>query len=57
MEKGINFILQNIQVGVSVEAGGTSVPEYPIRLIRESVNNSLAHRDYGINKFLINILN
>jgi len=33
MEKGINFILQNIQVGVSVEAGGTSVPEYPIRLI------------------------
>lgn len=57
MEKGINFILQNIQVGVSVEAGGTSVPEYPIRLIRESVNNSLAHRDYGINKFInINII-
>ena len=57
MEKGINFILQNIQVGVSVEAGGTSVPEYPVRLIRESVNNSLAHRDYGINKFInINIV-
>ena len=57
MEKGINLILQNIQVGVSVEAGGTSVPEYPIRLIRESVNNSLAHRDYGINKFInINII-
>ncbi|MCU0322296.1 MAG: putative DNA binding domain-containing protein [Chitinophagaceae bacterium] len=57
MEKGINFIIQNIQVGVSADAGGTSVPEYPIRLIRESVNNSLAHRDYGINKFInINII-
>jgi ATP-dependent DNA helicase RecG len=57
MEKGINFILQNIQVGVGIEAGGKSIPEYPIRLIRESVNNSLAHRDYGIAKFTnINII-
>ncbi|MFN0080971.1 MAG: RNA-binding domain-containing protein [Ferruginibacter sp.] len=51
MEKALNFITQNIQVGVSVEAGGTGVPEYPIRLIRESINNSLAHRDYQIAKF------
>jgi len=57
MEKSINFILQNIQVGVSIENGGKSLPEYPIKLIRESVNNSLAHRDYGINKFAnINIV-
>ncbi len=57
MEKGINFILQNIQVGVGVESGGKSIPEYPVRLIRESVNNSLAHRDYGISKFTnINIV-
>ena len=57
MEKGINFIMQNIQVGVSVEGGGKSIPEYPVRLIRESVNNSLAHRNYGINKFInINIV-
>jgi ATP-dependent DNA helicase RecG len=57
MEKGINFISQNIQVSVSIEAGGTSIPEYPARLIRECVNNSLAHRDYGINKFInINIV-
>lgn len=57
MEKGINFILQNIQVGVGIESGGKSIPEYPIRLIRESVNNSLAHRDYGIIKFTnINII-
>ena len=57
MEKGINFIQQNIQVGVGIESGGKSIPEYPIRLIRESVNNSLAHRDYGIIKFTnINII-
>lgn len=57
MEKGISFILQNIQVGVGIESGGKSIPEYPIRLIRESVNNSLAHRDYGIVKFTnINIV-
>lgn len=57
MEKGINFIFQNIQVGVGIESGGKSIPEYPERLIRESVNNSLAHRDYGIIKFTnINIV-
>jgi len=57
MEKGINFILQNIQIGLSIEDGGKSIPEYPVRLIRESVNNSLAHREYGINKFInINII-
>ncbi len=57
MEKGINFIMQNIQVGVGIESGGKSIPEYPYRLIRESVNNSLAHRDYGIIKFTnINIV-
>jgi ATP-dependent DNA helicase RecG len=57
MEKGLSFVSQNIKVGVSVESGGISIPEYPIRLIRESINNSLAHRDYGIFKFTnINIV-
>ncbi|MFT3678709.1 MAG: putative DNA binding domain-containing protein [Ferruginibacter sp.] len=57
MERSIAFISQNIKVAITSEAGGSSIPEYPIRLIRESVNNSLAHRDYGINKFInINII-
>jgi len=57
MEKGLNFVQQNIQVGVGIEAGGKSIPEYPIRLIRECINNSLAHRDYAIIKFTnINIV-
>lgn len=56
MEKSISFINQNIKVGVVIEGGGKSNPEYPERLIRESVNNSLAHRDYSINRFInINI--
>jgi len=57
MEKGISFIAQNIKVGVGIEGGGKSIPEYPLKLIRECVNNSLAHRDYGIIKFTnINIV-
>lgn len=56
MERSISFINQNIKVGVIIEGGGKSSPEYPERLIRESVNNSLAHRDYSINRFInINI--
>lgn len=51
MEKGLNFVQQNIQIGVGIESGGKSIPEYPIRLIRECINNSLAHRDYAIIKF------
>jgi ATP-dependent DNA helicase RecG len=50
MEAGQSWTLRNIQTGVSHEAGGTSVPEYPDKLIRECINNALAHRDYSINR-------
>ncbi len=56
LENSFSFVYRNIQVGVSTENGGTSVPEYPENLIRESINNSLAHRDYTIDKYInINI--
>lgn len=50
MEAALSYILRNIQVGVSVEHGGTNRAQYPEELLRETVNNALAHRDYSINK-------
>lgn len=50
MEAGHGWTLRNIMTGVSPEAGGTLVSEYPDKLIRESINNALAHRDYSINR-------
>jgi ATP-dependent DNA helicase RecG len=56
MEKSLGYILKNIQIGVSIERAGTSKPEYPEQLLRETVNNALAHRDYSIDKYVnINI--
>ncbi|MGV3721204.1 MAG: RNA-binding domain-containing protein [Actinomycetota bacterium] len=50
MEAGLSYILRNIQVGVSIAGGGASTPQYPEEVLRETVNNALAHRDYSINK-------
>ncbi|MEW5939338.1 MAG: RNA-binding domain-containing protein [Chloroflexota bacterium] len=52
MERSVGFVQRNIQVGVSFDKSGISIPEYPEQLIRETVNNALAHRDYGIDKFV-----
>jgi len=53
MENSLAYILRNIQVGVSVTQGGSYRPQYPEELLRETVNNALAHRDYSINKHVI----
>ena len=50
MEAGHSWTLRNILTAVSPEAGGTLVPEYPDKLIRESINNAFAHRDYSIDR-------
>jgi ATP-dependent DNA helicase RecG len=56
MEKSLAYIQRNIQIGVSIERGGISKPEYPEQLLRETINNALAHRDYSIDKYVnINI--
>jgi ATP-dependent DNA helicase RecG len=52
MEKSVAYIYKNIQVGVSFENAGSKAPEYPDKLIRECVNNAIAHRDYSIDKYI-----
>ena len=53
MENTLAFALRNIQIGVSIEQGGMSRPQYPEELLRETVNNALAHRDYTIDRQVI----
>jgi predicted HTH transcriptional regulator len=53
MQEGERFVMQNIDTGISIERSGSSIYEYPPELIRESINNSLAHRDYGIDRPVI----
>ena len=50
MEDTITFILQKLQVAVSASGSGKAEPEFPEALLRETVNNALAHRDYVIDK-------
>ncbi len=52
MESTVGFVFRNIAIGVGYEGGGTSLPEYPEKLVREVVNNALAHRDYSSDKFV-----
>jgi predicted HTH transcriptional regulator len=46
MESGWNFTFSKMGTGISVQQGGTIIYEYPEEVIRETVNNALAHRDY-----------
>lgn len=52
MEQSLGYILKNIQVGVTIEKSGTAKPEYPEQLLRETINNAIAHRDYSVDKYV-----
>lgn len=53
MESAWNFTVSKIATGVSVAKGGTPLYEYPQEIIRETINNALAHRDYKSDRFSI----
>ncbi len=53
MDSSYGYLLRNIQVGISAVGGGTAVLQYPEEVLRETINNALAHRDYSINKQII----
>ena len=52
MEESFRYVWGNIKVNRTISDGGKSEPEYPEKLIRETINNALAHRDYSINNFV-----
>jgi len=56
MESVWDFVVSKINVGISVENGGTTIYEYPEDVIRESINNALAHRDYTSDRFSILVI-
>lgn len=53
IQRALNFVWRNIRVGIGYAKGGTAEPEYPEALIRESVINAFAHRDYKSDAFVI----
>jgi ATP-dependent DNA helicase RecG len=53
IQKSVNFVFRNTKVGIISENGGIASPEYPEDLVREIINNALAHRNYKSNRFII----
>jgi predicted HTH transcriptional regulator len=52
MEDTFRYIWGHIKINRTIRDGGKSEPEYPEKLIRETINNALAHRDYTIDNFV-----
>lgn len=53
LEQANAYVLRNIQAGVTTSRGGTVSLQYPESVLRETINNALAHRDYSINKQVV----
>lgn len=52
IDGAFKFVWGHIKIGRTYSGGGRSEPEYPEKLIRETINNAIAHRDYTIDKFI-----
>lgn len=53
LEQANSYVLRNIQAGIAPAQGGVVRTQYPEAVLRETINNALAHRDYSINKQVI----
>jgi ATP-dependent DNA helicase RecG len=53
LEQANAYVLRNIQAGVAPAQGGVVSAQYPEAVLRETINNALAHRDYSINKQVV----
>lgn len=53
LEQANAYVLRNIQIGITTTQGGGARAQYPETVLRETINNALAHRDYAINKQVI----
>jgi len=53
LEQANAYVLRNIQVGIKTLKGGAASAQYPEAVLRETINNALAHRDYSINKQVV----
>lgn len=53
LEQANAYVMRNIHVGVGTSKGGVASSQYPEAVLRETINNALAHRDYSINKQVV----
>lgn len=53
LEQANAYVLRNIQASIAPAHGGTVAAQYPEAVLRETINNALAHRDYSINKQVV----
>ena len=53
MDETLRYVLRQIHVGLTPHGGGTFLPQYPEDLLREIINNALAHRDYKVDKQVV----
>jgi len=56
MESAWSFSRSKTGTGINVAGGGSDFFEYPDEIIRETINNALAHRDYSQNRFSILVI-
>lgn len=52
IEETFRYIWGNIKINRTYNNGGLGEPEYPENVIRETIINAIAHRDYSIENFI-----